>query len=163
VEGEASEHTTRGEAPYLFGDLLALARAHWVRRMAAAVAELGYTDYRRTDAALVRLLRRGPIAIGGIGGGLGVSRQAARKLVDGLAQRGYSAEVRDENDARVVVVRLTAAGEAYASAVIEVVQRLNRELVGRVSRDELVAADTVLRATFGNDAQAYLAHLRPPP
>jgi DNA-binding MarR family transcriptional regulator len=152
-----------GESPYLFGDLLALARANWVRKMAEGLADLGYLDYRRTDAALLRLLRRrGPVAIGTIGTRLGISRQAARKLVDGLKQRGYCSEARDENDGRVVKVTLTPTGSAYAAAVTEVVHRLNRELVGRVSHDQLVAADAVLRATFGDNAPAVAARLPPP-
>jgi DNA-binding MarR family transcriptional regulator len=164
LEGKETGHPTSegGESPYLFGDLLALARANWVRRMATAVADLGYVDYRRTDAALLRLLRRcGPVAIGAIATRLDISRQAARKLVDGLERRGYCTEARNEGDARIVKVTLTLAGGAYAAAVLEVVYRLNRELVGRVSREKLAAADTVLRATFGDDAQAMMAHLLP--
>ena len=96
---------------YLFGDLLALARLAWVRRMAQGVADLGYSDYRRSDAALLRLLRRrGPVPLSGIGARLGVTRQAARKAVSGLEQRGYAAERRDDHDARIVRVALTPAG-----------------------------------------------------
>jgi hypothetical protein len=49
-----------------------------------------YDDYRRSDAAALRLLRRGPAAVGQLGTVLGVTRQAARKVADGLQQRGYA-------------------------------------------------------------------------
>jgi len=155
---------TEQVAPYLFGDLLALAGADWVRRMGGAVAEHGYSDYRTTDAALMRLLlRRGAITISRIGSPLGVSRQAARKLVDGLEQRGYASEARDEHDARSVKITLTPAGEAYGRAVVAAIHVLNRELAERVGADELAAADTVLRSTILDEgARAVAARIAPP-
>jgi DNA-binding MarR family transcriptional regulator len=135
--------------PYLFGDLLALARAHWIARMAQGVAAFGYPGYRPTDAALVRLLRRrGSVSINQIGTRLGVTRQAARKLVNGLERRGYANEERDASDGRLVNVALTSAGERYAEAVVAVIHELNRELSERVGRDALVGADSVLRAVI---------------
>ena len=44
--------------PYRFGDLLALARQSWVHRMAAELENRGFADYRLTDAATLRRLRR---------------------------------------------------------------------------------------------------------
>ena len=149
--GTASS-SDRHSVPYLFGDLLALARLRWIREMAAAAAEYGYLDYRAADAVLVRLLRRrGSVAIGGIGSRLGVTRQAARKLVNGLEQRGYAAEVRDQHDTRVIRVQLTVEGEAYADAVIEVIHTLNRKLTERVGTADLAVADAVLRVILDSD------------
>ena len=54
-------------AVYRFGDLLALARQSWVAQMARDVAAQGYPDYRRTDAAVLRLLHRGPVSVGRLG------------------------------------------------------------------------------------------------
>jgi DNA-binding MarR family transcriptional regulator len=153
--GRASAPETTAD-PYLFGDLLALARAHWIRRMSTGLAERGYPDYRAADAILVRLLRRrGSITISGIGARLGVTRQAGRKLVDGLERRGYATEARDQRDTRSVKITLTAAGETYADAVIAVIDELNHELASRVSEAELAVADAVLRAAItDNDAHA---------
>jgi DNA-binding MarR family transcriptional regulator len=132
--------------------------------MAAAVADSGYPDYRPTDAAIMRLLvRRGGAAISRIGEPLGVSRQAARKLVDGLEQRGYAYEARDEHDARSVKVALTPAGQAYAGAVIRAVHALNREVAERVGADDLVVADAVLRATITAEGlRTVAAHIASP-
>lgn len=151
--------------PYLFGDLLALARLHWIRAMAAGLAERGYPDYRATDAVLVRLLRRrGSATITRIGDRLGITRQAARKLVDGLERRGYAAEERDPSDSRSINVRLTPAGEAYAAAVVAVLEHLNRELAVRVDAADLAAADAVLRATLvTEEARASAARIARPP
>ena len=149
---------------YLFGDLLALARLSWVRQMADRLGQLGYRDYRRSDAAALRLLRRGPVPVGRLGAGLGVTRQAARKIADGLEQRDYACTERDARDSRVLNVVLTTAGTAYAQAMIEVIQALNREFCQRVDPAQLIAADTVLRAVLADDSSLRDAAsaIRPP-
>jgi DNA-binding MarR family transcriptional regulator len=149
---------------YLFGDLLALARLSWVRQMADRLGQLGYPDYRRSDAAALRLLRRGPVPVGRLGAGLGVTRQAARKIADGLEQRDYARTERDARDSRVLNVVLTTAGTAYAQAMMEVIQTLNREFCQRVDPAQLIAADTVLRAVLADDSSLRDAAsaIRPP-
>ena len=138
-------------SPYRFGDLLALARQSWVSLMASGLAELGYPDYRRSDAAVMRLLKRGPLSIGRLGEALGVTRQAARKVADGLERRGLAVTQRDEQDSRQVNIVLTLGGEAYARAVVAVIDRLDEELRQRVDPDQLMAADAVLRAVLDDD------------
>jgi DNA-binding MarR family transcriptional regulator len=150
--------------PYLFGDLLALARLSWVRQMADRLGRLGYADYRRSDAIALRMLNRGPVPVGRLGTELGVTRQAARKVIDGLEQRGYVRTERDAVDSRVLNVILTPAGAGYARAVIEVIHALNREFCERADPAQLAAADTVLRAAIAGDSalQATASLIRPP-
>ena len=137
--------------PYLFGDLLALARRSWVRTMARRLEELGHADYRRSDAAVLRLVARRPLAVGELGAVLGVTRQAARKLAAGLEQRGYARLERDPHDSRRRTTVLTPAGEAYAAAIVATLEAMNRELGERVDRSALIAADAVLRASLADD------------
>lgn len=136
------------DSVYRFGDLLALAREHWVRQIAQRLAEAGYEDYRRSDAVLVRLLLRGPRAIGELGSALSISRQAARKLVAGLERRGYASTARDAHDGRQLNVTLTERGRAYAHAVLAAMDSLNQALARRVTPEQLLAADAVLRASL---------------
>jgi DNA-binding MarR family transcriptional regulator len=138
----------KSSATYLFGDLLALARRSWVRQMESRLEQLGYRDYRRSDAAVLRLLWREPLAVGGLGSRLGISRQAARKLVATLEQRGYASAERDGADARRLNVVLTPRGEAYARSISAVIEELNNALVSRVEPAQLAAADAVLRAAI---------------
>ena len=151
-------------SPYLFGDLLALARLSWVRQMGSRLAQLGYQDYRRSDAVALRLLRRGPIPVGRLGTELGITRQAARKVAEGLEQRDYARTERDARDSRVLNVILTAAGTAYARVIADVIRELNREFRERVDPAQLVAADSVLRAVFAADPalQSAASAIRPP-
>jgi DNA-binding MarR family transcriptional regulator len=150
-------------AVYPFGDLLALARQSWLGQMASRLAERGYDDYRRSDAAAIRLLRRGPVAVGRLGTALGVTRQAARKIADGLRQRGYVTIQRDPEDTRQFKVTLTAAGHEYASAVVAVIEQLNREVMQQTDLAELTAADAVLRAALFDDSTRQRAAWLPPP
>ena len=133
--------------------------------MAARLAATGHRDYHRTDAAVMRLLlAQTPISIGRLGDTLGISRQAARKLTDGLQRRGYAIATRDTHDRRRVNVRLTPAGASYAAAIVEVIEALNSELCARVAPDHLLAADAVLRAALPDqDSRATAARLVPTP
>ncbi len=149
---------------YRFGDLLALARQSWVHRMAAELDSRGFAGYRLTDAATLRRLRRGPASVGELGVPMGVTRQAARKVVRGLEERGYASTRADADDARKLKVILTSAGCVYADAIIEVIAELNRAVAARVTRDQLATADAVLRASIDDEGVARLAaHISPPP
>lgn len=137
-------------ANYRFGDLLALARLSWVSGMAEQLAAMGYHDYRRSDAAVMRLLQRGPMSIGRLGQASGVTRQAARKIVNGLERRGFATSTRDESDSRQINVQLTNEGMQYASAVVAVIERLNSELSARVDPADLAIAESVLRTVIAH-------------
>ena len=150
-------------AAYRFGDLIALARQSWLGQMTSRLERLGYAGYRRGDAAVLPMLGRDPLPVGRLGAGLGVTRQAARKVADGLEQRGYATTERDSHDTRQLNVTLTQLGRDYARAVTAVVEELNREVAGRVSPDQLAAADTVLRAALFDDSARQRASRLPGP
>ena len=150
-------------AAYRFGDLVALARLSWVGEVTSRLERLGYTGFRRGDAAVMRVLWRGPLPVGRLGAGLGVTRQAARKIADALEQRGYATTERDSRDTRQLNVSLTPVGRDYARAVIAITEELNREVAGRVSPDQLAAADIVLRAALFDDSARQRASQLPPP
>ena len=153
----------RSTASYRFGDLLALARQSWLGEMARRLAALGYDDYRRTDAAVMRLLLRGPLPVGQLGIPLGVTRQAARKVADGLEQRGFAATGRAPRDARQLTVTLTPSGRDYARAIVTVIDELNHEVARRTDPAQLAAADAVLRALLFDDGARRRAERVPPP
>jgi DNA-binding MarR family transcriptional regulator len=135
-------------ATYRFGDLLALARRSWIRQVRTAVENAGFEGYRQSDSIVLRLLLRRPLAIGQLGVGIGITRQAARKVADAMVDRGYAEFEADPEDARRTLVVLTKQGRAYARAVAKVQNALNAQMTDRVSRDDLRAADSVLRAVF---------------
>jgi len=119
--------------------------------MANGLKQLGYEDYRPTDAAVFRRLLRGPVAVGRLDEVLGASRQAARKVVEGLERRGYASTERDPEDARRLIVSLTPVGRSYAEAVVNVVESLNGVLVANLRPGDLAAARRVLLTVMAAD------------
>ena len=150
-------------AVYRFGDLLALTRQSWLGQMSGRLERLGFADYRRTDAGALRSLWRGPLPVGRLGEVLGVTRQAARKVADGLEQRGYVTTERDSRDTRQLNVSLTRLGRDYTLAITVVIAELNREVAARVTPDQLAAADAVLRAALFDDSTRQRASRVPRP
>ncbi|HEX4033088.1 MAG TPA: helix-turn-helix domain-containing protein [Solirubrobacteraceae bacterium] len=88
------------------------------------------------------LPRNGPYVLGGmvnrdgsasdLVSQLGISKQAASRLVDALVESGYLERAEDPKDRRRAILTATARGEAAAAAthagVTEVDQRLERSL-----------------------------------
>lgn len=148
---------------YRFGDLLALARRSWTKKMASTLEARGFPEYRVSDAASVRFLLAAPRAVGELGELLGVTRQAARKVATHLEARGYATTTPDPDDARKRNVILTEAGRAYGRAIVEVITSLNEALAGRVSARELRVADGVLRAVIDDETLLARAQAIPVP
>jgi DNA-binding MarR family transcriptional regulator len=119
--------------------------------MADGLRRSGYDDYRPSDAAVFRRLLRGPTAVGRLDEVLGVTRQAARKVIEGLEQRNYVTTERDPADARRLIVSLTPAGAAYAHAVVDVIETLNEELGKKVEPGDLAAARSVLLVVIAGE------------
>jgi DNA-binding MarR family transcriptional regulator len=134
--------------PYRFGNLLARARQSWIEQVRDRMQEAGFPGYRRSDAAALGCLMRRPLAIGQLGEELGITRQAARQLADGLVERGYASFGTDEADARRTLVVLTRRGAAYGRAIWVAQDDLNELVRSRVTEADLAAADAVLRAVF---------------
>ena len=155
--------TAESTPTYRFGDLVALARLSWLGEATSRLERLGFPGFRRGDSAVMRVLAQGPLPVGRLGAGLGVTRQMARKVADGLEQRGYATTGRDSRDTRQLNVTLTQLGRDYARAITAVIEELNREVAGRVGPAELAAADTVLRAALFDDSTRQRAARLPPP
>ncbi len=104
-------------SPYRFGSLLAFARRSWIEQVRERMQEAGFPGYRRSDAGVLALLLQQPLAIGQLGEAMGISRQAARQMADGLVERGYATFGTDDADARRTLVVLTPRGKAYGRAI----------------------------------------------
>jgi DNA-binding MarR family transcriptional regulator len=154
---------TDASPPYRFGNLLALARQSWIEQVRERMEEAGFPGYRRSDAWVLALLLRRPLAIGQLGEAVGISRQAARQMADGLVERGYATFGTDDADARRTLVVLTLMGKAYGRAIWMAQDALNERVRSRVSEADLAAADAVLRAVFPDDDARQRVDKRMPP
>jgi len=125
--------------------------------------EAGFPGYRRSDAGILALLLRRSLAIGQLGDALGISRQGARQLADGLVERGYASFGTDQADSRRTLVVLTPSGRAYGRAIWAAQDALNETVRNRVSEADLAAADAVLRAVFPDEKARQRVDERLPP
>lgn len=151
MDGTRSAPTPPADSPgYPFGDLLALARRSWVRQLSDRAAAEGFADFRRSDTILLRILASRAEPIGRIGEGLGITRQAARKLADGLVARGHATLAVDPDDGRRTLVELTDRGRSYHRTLAAAAEALNGRVRGLPASD-MRAADAVLRSVLTED------------
>ena len=113
--------------------------------MALRLGDLGFHDYRRSDALALRWLRAGPLPFASLTSAFGASRQSTRKVVSALVARGLAQVRVDAQDSRRRNVELTERGRVYAEAVFRVVHALNDDVETKLDTAQLEAARTALR------------------
>ncbi|WP_030170922.1 MarR family winged helix-turn-helix transcriptional regulator [Spirillospora albida] len=81
-----------------------------------------------------------------LGRRLGVSKQAAGKMVESLERMGYVVRTSDPDDARRKIVRLTERGVDALARSARIFDRIRSDLAGRLGPDRLRALEDDLRA-----------------
>jgi DNA-binding MarR family transcriptional regulator len=122
-------------------------RRAWVGYQMALDAEMataGFTDRRFPDGRVLHLCRNSEgVTISDIGRDIGISRQAASKVVAALGERGYVTISVSAADGRQKIVTLTDQARDFLKA-----QRLSaRRIEGRV------------RSELGSDAYGVISRL----
>ena len=88
--------------------------------------------------ALIHLYQRGPMSMGELARGLGISCSTATECVAGLEARGRVVKDRPESDRRQVVVSLTPEAKATAAQVVSqrkvVIERVLQQLSPREAK-----------------------------
>lgn len=132
----------------------ALRRA-WVgyqRRLDAALAAAGFDDRGFPDGRVLRQCLGAPdTTISQIGRQLGISRQAAAKVVATLRDRGYVVVVASSTNGRDKPVRLTPRAVEYLAAQRDAARAIERELRTEVGNEGFVALERLLEALGGTD------------
>lgn len=96
------------------------------------LAERGWTDVRVNHGFVLLAARAGGLRGADVAALLGVSKQAASKLLDGLVDAGYITRERHARDDRAKLVRLTDRGHALLAAVEEIYTELESEWAGLI-------------------------------
>ena|SRR5690242_4981283 len=121
-----------------FGLLLAQALNGYVEHLHRELGERGFTDLRPTFGLLLRALHAQPRTLTDLSRELGVSKQAAAKVVGEVERRGLVEREPSPVDRRATVLRLSARGEALVTAAIEIGNTVERDLPADVGlRDGL--------------------------
>jgi DNA-binding MarR family transcriptional regulator len=105
-------------------------------RLNAAVAAAGVDDMRARYGFVIRALARAPLGLTELAEYLGVTKQAAIKVVDEMEARGFLIREPHPQDRRAKVLVLTEQGQRVRQAALAESRRMEDEL-----RAELGDAD----------------------
>ena len=105
-------------------------------RLNAAVAAAGVDDMRAPYGFVIRALARAPLGLTELAEYLGVTKQAAIKVVDEMEARGFLIREPHPQDRRAKVLVLTDQGQRVRQAALAESRRMEDEL-----RAELGDAD----------------------
>lgn len=127
-----------------FGILLALAFRVYVDELHAELAARGFTDMRPGYGAVFRALHERPLTLTLLAAQLGVSKQAAGKVVGELLSRGLVAQRDGAEDLRTKLLVLTAGGRALVRAAKQVGARVEKRLAAEVGPRAVAGMRTAL-------------------
>lgn len=134
-----------------FAALLRAARATYGKAIRAALAEAGFDDVPGNGLFVVGAVARTRLPMASLVRALGVTKQAAGKLVDTLALRGYVERVPDPHDRRRLLVAPTARGTAAAAAIRAATGGIDAKLAARVPAAQVAHTRAVLLALAALD------------
>lgn len=121
------------------------------------LAQRGHPDVRPGHGFALQAIAPGPVTGSELAGRLGVSKQAAGKTVDALADRGYVERTGDPADARRRLVVLTPRGRELLVLSGEILQRLRSERAAAVGPERFAAFEDGLRALTDGGAGPFAA------
>ncbi|TDB96995.1 MarR family winged helix-turn-helix transcriptional regulator [Actinomadura sp. 7K534] len=110
----------------------------------AELAAQGHPDLRPTHGFVLQAVGPGTTAVE-LGRSLGVTKQAAGKMVESLERMGYVERTADPADARRKIVRLTARGADCLDRSARIFERIRADWVRRLGADRVRAMEHDLR------------------
>ncbi|MBJ7596869.1 MarR family winged helix-turn-helix transcriptional regulator [Candidatus Nephthysia bennettiae] len=134
-----------GPENFLIGALLVLPAGELRRRVDAAIAREGFSDYRVTHQPVFQWLSPNGDRITDLADRVGMTRQSMGELVDYLAARGYLERVPDPTDRRAVLVRRTEKGWAINAIAQRVVAETQEEWARALGRSDFQTLLQLLR------------------
>ena len=113
-------------------------------RLNAAVAAAGIDDMRTPYGFVIRALARAPLGLTELAEYLGVTKQAAIKVVDEMEARGFLIREPHPADRRAKVLVLTPKGRAVREAALRESGRMESELRAELGDADVDAMRRVL-------------------
>jgi DNA-binding MarR family transcriptional regulator len=114
------------------------------------LAREGHPDMRPMHGFVFQAIGPGTTAVE-LGRRLGVSKQAASKMVESLERAGYVERTADPADARRKIVRLTAHGFDSLERSARIFDRIRDDWVRRLGADKVRTLEEALRAMTPED------------
>jgi DNA-binding MarR family transcriptional regulator len=111
-----------------FGLLLAQAFNMYVEHLHRELAARGFSDLRPTFGLALRALHARPRTLTELAGELGVTKQAAAKVVGELERRSLIEREPSPADGRSTLLRLSLPGKSLVTAAIRIGNAVERDL-----------------------------------
>jgi DNA-binding MarR family transcriptional regulator len=118
-----------------FGLLLARAFNTYVEHLHGELDARGFPDLRPTFGLPLRALHRGPRTLTELAVELGVSKQAAAKVVGQLERRRLIEREPSTTDRRATLLHLSASGRSLVAAAIHIGGDVERDLARELGPD----------------------------
>ncbi|MDD7941267.1 MarR family transcriptional regulator [Actinomycetospora lutea] len=109
------------------------------------LAARGHPDVRPGHGFALQAIAPAPVTGSELAGRLGVTKQAAGRTVDVLAERGYVARTDDPADARRRLVVLTPRGRELLALSGEILERLRSQRAAAMGPERFAAFEDGLR------------------
>ena len=119
--------------------LFAIAYRQLITDLHAELARRGWTDVRPAYGFALLALREGPLSSSELGVLMGMTKQAASKLVEALVDAGYARRGESTGDARVRPIELTKRGRDLQTTAEEIYKTLERRWAATIGDDRLAA------------------------
>ena len=132
-----------------------------IDRLHERLAAEGYTDVRPTFGYVLLAVRDGPTTGADIALLLGVTKQAASKLVDAMEQGGYVRRQTHGDDARAKEIAITARGRRFLVTVESIYRDLEAEWADVTSKKRVEALRDDLRTIVEAAHDGQLPAIRP--
>lgn len=120
--------------PIPLARLFAMATRYLIDGLHQRLADRGWPGMRPPYGFTLVAARQQPLTAGALAGLLGMTKQAASKLVDSMEAEGYVRRRPDAGDARAKVVELTKRGHRLLADVEEIYAELEAEWAETVGR-----------------------------
>ena len=129
----------------MIGALLAIPTQVIGRRVAAALVEHGFTDYRPTYQPVFQWCRPEGSRLTDLAERVGVAKQSMGEIIDVLEQRGYVERVPDPTDGRAILIRRTPRGWEVNRIARQVVEQIQQEWAQVLGPERFTALLDTLR------------------
>lgn len=129
----------------MIGALLAIPTQVIGRRVAAAVVEHGFTDYRPTYQPVFQWCRPEGSRLTELAERVGVTKQSMGEIIDVLEQRGYVERVSDPTDGRAILIRRTPRGWEVNRIARQVVEQVQQEWAQALGQERFTSLIDTLR------------------
>ncbi len=154
--------SSRAPAEVPLARLMAMAFRHLIDELHTRLAKQGYTDVRPAYGYVLLAARSTPTTTGAdVAELLGMTKQAASKLIDSMEQGGYVKRRPRGDDARAKEIALTARGHKFLTTVEAIYRELEADWAGVIGKQRLEALRRDLRLVLETAHGGFLPPVRP--